>query len=287
MKALNGVMFPIDGKNTKSAIIELVSKGCPLTLRQIFHSLNWYYSLGLTYQAVHKSLQELVKLEVITRDKEGYKLNYEWIKKVKKLGSSLEIAYLKQAIAENRSISTVSLSCLWDLYMYILNYLSSYTLECRDKSICVQSEHVWISPVGTEKEWNLLKESLKNIKMYVLIKSNTALDKIMKPAWESLGMRYKLGTTTETGKLMMDVFVIGDTIIQIYYPKEFVERTKKLYTQVKDINQLNMRELQDYFYYHYPENIQVLIQKNKEVAKRLRDQTERKFTITKDESTKK
>ncbi len=281
MKALNGIMFPTEGKNTKSAIIELVSKGCPLTLRQIFYSLNNKYSLGLTYQAVHKSLQELVKLEVITRDKEGYKLNYEWIKKVKQLGSSLEIAYLKQAIAENSSISTVSLSCLWDLYMYILNYLSSDTLESKDKSICVQSEHVWISPVGTEKEWNLLKESLQNRKMYVLIKSNTALDKIMRPSWESLGMRYKLGTTTETGKLMMDVFIVGEVIIQIYYPEEFVKRTEKLYAQVKNINQLNMKDLQDYFYHHYPENIQVLTQKNKEVAKRIRDQTERQFIQTK------
>ena len=263
-------------KNTKTAIIELLSKEWPLSMKQIHSLIKKKYCLELTYQAVHKAIKELLSQKTINKEDNKYMINIDWIRGIKDFCSELESSYLNKLLDKDNNYSTFSVNCLWDLYLFVLKSFTEL-FDPKNKTICCHSEYVWISPIGTEKEWNTLKLFLKDKQMLVLIHSNTQLDNVLKKSWESTGMKYKLGIDTETSKLMMDMFIIGNNIIQIHYPQEFVDLTKTLYQNTTSINDLNMQDIQNFFYKKYPDGIHILIHKNEIIADRIRKRTEQEF----------
>ena len=272
-------------KNTKSAIIEVLSQKWPLTAKEIYSLTKKVSSTNVSYQAVHKTINELVTQEVINKNERKYSLNLEWIKKLKEFGTKLEEKYLRKKI-ENNQQTSITIHCLWDLYLFVLGSFVENRFETGKKSICFQSEYVWIPPIGTEKEWILLKEFLKDHTLLVLIKSRTHIDEMLKKGWENTGMLYKLGIETETSRLMKDIFIIGDYVVQTHFPEEFIEKAKIVYKNIGSTEEINFNEIQDFFYYRYKEGIQILIQKNKVLADRLRKMTEREFKEELDTQTK-
>ena len=270
-------------KNTKNTIIELLSNTWPLSMKQIHTTLTKKQNRSITYQAVHKAIKELLEQDILFKKEQKYRLNINWIRSIKAFCSNMENSYLKQMIKKENNHSTITVNCLWDLYKFILNSFSEDTFKSEKKSICVHSEYVWISPIGTENEWSELKTFLQHKKMLVLIHSNTPLDKFLKKSWENTGMKYKLGVETENSKLMMDLFIIGEYLIQIYYPSEFVTLSKQMYKDAKTIADFSMDSLQDYFYKKYDEGINILIHKNKHITNRIRKITENEFNIDNEE----
>ncbi|MEK6937834.1 MAG: hypothetical protein AABX04_02195 [Nanoarchaeota archaeon] len=269
--------FPFfNQEGVKELIIKILSSTWPISVKEISSILRKGYNVKVSYQAVHKAVNELLRKKILTKNSQkSYELNTDWIKEVKQFSLKLEQSYLQRDFPANTNYFSIQVNCLWDLYQFILyNGFVEDRFDIGNRSVCVQSEHVWISPIGTEKEWNLLKKSLKERVMYVLVKTNTPLDKMQKRSWESLGMKYKLGVSTETGILMMDLFIFGDYIIQIYFPPEFVQAENKLYSE-KTLKDIKLEAIQDVFY--KKTEINIVVQRNRIVAEKLRKRTEREF----------
>lgn len=76
-------------ENTKNEILSILSKASNLTGLEIFLILRKNFGKKLTYQAIHKALQELVNAEILAKENKKYFINSNWLKKLKKQVDSL------------------------------------------------------------------------------------------------------------------------------------------------------------------------------------------------------
>src|SRR3989344_7670028 len=83
----------IGKKSTKDEVILALSLRQPLTAKEIYNTLNREHGNVASYQAVHKTIQQLVDENVIEKNEKQYKLNNEWVKEVANFGKNLEHNY--------------------------------------------------------------------------------------------------------------------------------------------------------------------------------------------------
>jgi hypothetical protein len=80
--------------STKDKIIFLLSKKWPLNAMHVYNTLKKTDpSANLTYQAVHKSLKELLVSNVIVKNPQGYRIDTKWVADLKKFTNDLDEGY--------------------------------------------------------------------------------------------------------------------------------------------------------------------------------------------------
>jgi len=90
-------------QDAKSAIIRTLSEKWPLSAKQI-HSAVSKDGGRLTYQAIHKSLGELLEAGTVSKANSGYSLSLDWIVELRKFSEKLEYEYSgKKKLSLNRS----------------------------------------------------------------------------------------------------------------------------------------------------------------------------------------
>src|SRR3989339_622660 len=80
-------------KNTKDAVISILTIEWPLTLREIFYKIKKQYRFSCSYQSVYKAVKELSEKEVLRKKYKKYEINIDWIKKVQSLTDIVETNY--------------------------------------------------------------------------------------------------------------------------------------------------------------------------------------------------
>jgi len=93
--ALNG------GAKVKDAVVSILGKEWPLSLKEIYFAVVREYSLEVSHQAVHKALKQLAANGVLVKSERKYCLDIEWIRNVKRFGASMEKAYQEQEIPDS------------------------------------------------------------------------------------------------------------------------------------------------------------------------------------------
>ena len=76
-------------KSTKKIIIDILSSEWPLSLSKIYYKIKKKYGLGITYQAVHKAINELTGERILKKEKKEYQLSIDWINKIENFGKKL------------------------------------------------------------------------------------------------------------------------------------------------------------------------------------------------------
>jgi hypothetical protein len=79
--------------NVKNALVQKLSRQWPLTAKQLSNALPREFGLNITYQAVHKALNELEKENVVQKGKTGYQLDERWIHDVLQISQSIAQNY--------------------------------------------------------------------------------------------------------------------------------------------------------------------------------------------------
>lgn len=262
-------------KNIKNFIIDSLSKEWPVSAKKMYNSVKGA-GISVSYQAVYKTLKDLEGNGIVIKAGKGYQLSLEWIKHLKRLSTNLENAYSKQFIISGDKPTTLTFETLWDMYMFLLGSFVEDTFKIGNKSICFQSQHVWHSLVGTDKEWTAFEEFMKSHKIYAVTRSNTVLDNILKKNWERVGIKYKLGFDVQSTSIMRDTVIIGDYIVQLFLPEGLIEEENRIYEKVKTIEDINAAELHSFFWKKY-KWINVIIHMNKDIADQIRKETESYF----------
>src|SRR3989344_2244287 len=89
---------------TKENIILILSEQWPLSTKEIFERVRKSSGNPLTYQAVHKSLRELLDEAVLEKETGKYKLSKNWILNTKQFILSIDKRYsVKEAFIANLS----------------------------------------------------------------------------------------------------------------------------------------------------------------------------------------
>jgi len=85
-------------KSTKDAIISILGQEWPLSTKEIYSRIQRQLSLNISYQAVHKTIKQFEKDEIISKVGREYELNRSWISNTKKSFTNLEKLYNKDGM---------------------------------------------------------------------------------------------------------------------------------------------------------------------------------------------
>ncbi len=81
--------------DTRDHIVSILMENWPLTTKTIYTLLTKRHGQSLTYQAVHKTVKQLLQQGIVVQHNKKYYLNSEWIQQVKKFVNNFEEKYQK------------------------------------------------------------------------------------------------------------------------------------------------------------------------------------------------
>lgn len=256
-------------ESVRESILEILGYQWPLTVKSIYHLIKNKYKLAVSYQAVHKALTELYKDNIVQKVNREYQLSPEWIKNLSEYCSKLEMTYLRMAPKVKEGIpEKITFTELFSMYIFFLQAFINHTFDRgNEQPVCFKGFYSWNPLILQERETTGLKEMMKSNKLFVITQSNTPFDKISRNLWESYGIRFKNGVpgcVTDS-----DVVVVGDYIINIYYPQDMIRDFTYMYDHIKNAEDINLPKIHQKFYYRNT-NIKLLISQDKEIANQIR-----------------
>lgn len=247
----------------------------PSTVKTILKNL---ISEGKDYtiQSIYGVLRELINDEVVIKNGFYYRINEEWKNKIIKEFSSLEnneIADGEKQIFILNSLSHQDLQ--WKNSIFPL-----HNLYPKDPIFFYNYHYVWIHLGNTREKSELdYYQSFLDQKRYAfsLVGSHSSLEIETKKMIENDYVRVFIDDKPiqSTGYIT----IINDYIITTYLPKKTLAEISSSYKKSKTITELR-RHLQDLDF--RSGKLKIIIERNKEKAKKLRKKMSKDFYIPKE-----
>ncbi len=266
--------FSSKTSNVKDVIVSVLANEWPLTAKEIFNQLKSRFGLSVSYQAVHKSLNELEKIKIIKKNEKKYSLHSDWIKNVKFFAEDLSEKYY-----ENNKISKnfeESITLKFDNILAVGRFVvhdfvhGNFNPE-KKESMCLWN-YCWPLIGMNEEDYKALREGMENTTHYSLTRNNTFLDKMFNE------MLNKVGKISKSGIDYLgdgDLIIEGDYIFQVFYTPEFKKEWSKIYSEINKEN-LDLDKIFNELLNKKTE-ITGIIFKNRQLAEKLRKETLKHF----------
>jgi len=272
-------MIPLLGvaedKNTKDLIIHILSKQWPLTARKLFFILKNEHSLGITYQAVHKALNQLIGSKVIEKKDKEYRLSIDWLESLKKFVERSEVSYLKD---REKLIEYVKKHGFINLYFdtkialgnFIINEFTRFP-NPEKKTSAYRWRHMYCL-IGLPNEMvSNLSQLSANQEQYILCNKTDPFDVFLAETFRKMGGKVKIGVTCARTH---DTFVHGDFEARVFWSNESMKETDEYHASFKAFN---LQDIQKMLYNNKYE-IAVTLLYSQYSADRTREQTLKHFT---------
>src|SRR3989344_5663546 len=189
---------------TKEKIIELLSNRWPLTAKKIYRSLLKEYNLSITYQAIHKSLQELIQNSILEKTKEGYQISKEWIKNLgnfsHKIEEELENTNEKKEIKTMQKLTFENHS---KFIKFTIDFMEQIIKKENKLNIIFHYRHVPYPNVLSKEDILKLKPIMPKIKWTILSKNSTPSDLWHAKLWKKLGVQVKTGANISEDRMII------------------------------------------------------------------------------------
>jgi len=253
-------------KNTKDTIISLLTNEWPLTLRGIYFKIKKKYSYKGSYQAVYKSVKELVQKKILIQTNKEYEINIPWIKNLQSFTDIVETNYYtKQRLntikglknsKSGQDIIILDFETIFDAEKYLYYFIKNELFKSKNLNLCFQTNHLWKPIFYLRAEYNFYKRlHQKGHKSFYLISGNTPIDKNNKEFYKSLNVNIK---TTKQNHFN-EIIVFKDFFIELFIPENI---KTKLTKYVKENNALKLLTK----VLSKKSSIKLIINKDKELA---------------------
>ncbi|MBU0636219.1 hypothetical protein KKE06_04300 [Candidatus Micrarchaeota archaeon] len=262
--SLSSVGIPL--QSSKDAIIHVLSEQWPLTAKQLFSVLKRSYGFTVTYQALHKTLSQLVKQGVLQKIGSLYKLDKEWVARIKSFGEKVAHEYSKTSFKDfSEDIITLSVDNFLSAVKFIINeFYTTFPNPGKKSALCLW-EHTCCWVGFGEEEYTNLKKMFASCTHCALCKNKTVLDQYFSDFLEKQGKHCFCGVDyNATG----DIFVQGDFVAQVYYPASFRKELYRVFQKTKKVEEFDP----DAFFRIISKSnkISIVITKNPSFAEHLR-----------------
>jgi adenylate kinase family enzyme len=265
-------------KNVKDLVISALMYNYPLTLIKLTNTIKKKFSAKVTFQGVRRAVNSLVDEEIILKINREYKLNQEWILKMKDFFDKLNDSYSNpdgeilniEELGEDVKIYTmknlIEADKLWN------KTIKKWFERDKNKKSEIYAQfagHTWyvFGQMGEETEIVDLSKKYK-IKPFILSNSDTFLDRWCKKYYENLGAKYTTNKEKSKGDNSKYFGVYKDRIIQIETPREITKKMDEIYSKTKNFSTFNSPELTKELL--KTRNIKVIIMRNNLLAEQLR-----------------
>ena len=178
-------------ETTKGVILNVLASEWPLSIKRIFFNIKKVTGKSLTYQAVYKSVKELLDDGVLSRQEDGYVISPSWIQKSGEFINSLAEAYDKSGIGAAQKIQELNFNSWGDAWDFIMSRIETNFFG-ESKEAYVQIRRFFLVPVSKE-DIGRLKSFFSKKEVYIMCRSNSLIDKIAAGFLSSLGANVKTG----------------------------------------------------------------------------------------------
>ncbi len=273
----NQILLPHLSWNEKSAkgtIIGVLANEWPLSTKEVFNRLKKRHSFSVSYQAVHKALNELEKAEIIKKENKKYSLHRKWIENIKFFAKDLDSKYKNNTKATPYSEGTITLTfdSIANLGRFIIyDYLhGDYNPKGKD-CVCLWN-HCWPLIGLSDQDHQKIVDALDIATHYSITKQNTYLDDLFTESLNKIGKKCKTGIDYFG---LGDYIIEGDYVLQTIYTPKFAKYWNKVY---KTTNKETMDIAKMFKLYNKKTEITVVIFKNQQFADKLRQETLKHFS---------
>jgi hypothetical protein len=276
---------PGKGKRIKDIIIDILSFDWPLTLSQIHNRISKNYSHACTCQATYKAICELMQEGVLTKQEKSYSINLDWLSKLKDFAVHVERNYsgnekvpLLEGVLKTKTennVTVLTFSSVIEMDKTWINIKKEYykNLEKKNDITFWEGSHCWWLLVYPELEYNeIARLKTKQVRHYFINHNKKPLDEFAKKFYGNSGIKFK----TKDSPVDCDIGVFGDTIMQVYLPKEIREKIDEIYDKYKSPSEVNLPEFIEKVL-NKKVSISLILTKNKEIAEHLKQKAVKEF----------
>ncbi len=263
-------------KNTKDAVINILTYEWPITLRQIYYKIKKQYGYSSSYQSVYKAVKELKEGHVLLEGEKKYEINVGWIKKLQSFTDIVETNYYATEKLQNISglkdskasqdLIILTFETLFDAEKYLYYFMKTELLKKKNQIICFQLTNEWRPLFYLRAEYNYYKRLQKlGHKFYFLCSGETSLEKKYREFYLSFGANYR----TIKSEHPDETISFSHYFIQIFIPEHLKNQIKK---HLKNENVLGLlKTLEE------KSSIKLVINKDEELADSFKKQVLKKF----------
>ncbi len=275
---LNLVLPVINGDKTssKDVIVSLLAYEHPLNAKEIHAKAKRRFGLNISYQAVHKSLNELLEEKIIQKTKKEYELNLNWINSLKK--------FTEQLLSKDDNKSTVLEAIskgVSNLYFDDLASVDKFLLSAGDtitdkekKPLYFYWFHSWTPLFFSKEGYSKMVNLAQKTNLFVLIKEDNLLDRWCKERLKQFNQKnFKLGVKDMN---IPEFLVYEDYVFQVFYPKKIIEEVNKEFNKIKKVEDIDIDKLYTKVF-EKKVGIPVIINKNSILAEQLKEKVKSYF----------
>ncbi len=254
-------------KTVKENIVHILSQQWPLTAKKLYNIIK--KDRNISYQAVHKTLRELINENIIKEHNKQYQLSHEWIEAMYKKMGEIENNYNNHLPFVNNYVNVNVLDSINET-MKFQTGIGRYFHKLYGKGVIFCSHYfhsTW--PIAIPERLNALSMQKNTRKVFCLCSGNTELDKWCCEKEREFGYAVKSGTPCAT---TCDISTYGDFVVETYLPGSLKKKIDEFYNSVHDINELNISK----FFSDIcgiKTKILILVMKNNELASMINQHT--------------
>lgn len=257
-------------KSTRDEIVALLSENWPQSVKKIHSTINRQNG-GISYQAIHKTLQQMEADSMVEKHSGSYQLSRDWIKQLKTVSGNLESSYEngpKETALQGKIYVFDSVN---ETDRFFVKMMQTQIQAAGPKKpvICLHWRHLYTPLFVQKEEYLQITELAKKFEFYSLCRGNTVIDNWCAEFWRRQGVRQITGADVAA---TIDLLVIGDTVVETHYPFEIKQQWNETYSKIKNLPELKIDNLfHDLF--EKKTKVSVLIHQNPLIAEEIRKQT--------------
>lgn len=243
-------MLFTENQTIKELIIQELSYSPHLTLEEIIERITPKLKQKITIQGWYKALKTLMAQGVVIKEKKKYVLNTSWITDILRWSHQLKNSYLEkeQIIAlpkrEKEKIvfkfpDLLSMNSFW---AHLLVFIGSQKLK--DQTIYAYNPHFWfyLAQGTIEKQYNRGLENF-NVKVYIIIGSNSFLDKWNAQFFNKTNTNYYLSQKPLYQDNTKYINYFNEYLIEVKLKKEMAKKIEQLFRKTASLADISQLEL--------------------------------------------
>lgn len=282
-------------RQAKDLIFTILSKENSQSLIQLYNNIKKNYNVSITYQAVRKAVELLVEQEVLIKHEKKYSLSKEWVLQLKGFFDELLVSFDSTKSVHKFSSDLVkdnyasyTLHSLFDLDVFwgdVLKHVVD-TIGKDGSRISVNYGHyTWWMLINLGRETKLYEYFKKQrIKTYFVWLRDLSLNHFTADLYTKIG-HTSLVVEDNSVDSAVSFNTVGDTVIEIRYPKKLIIKLKKYFEKFSSLQTADMKLITDIA--HEPHDIQFIVYKNKELAQSINEKYIKYFEKDKPAASKK
>jgi len=256
----------------KDSIINILSHTFPLSVKEIRQEINRRYNKSITYQAVHKKLNDLIENRIVKRTDKKYMLDEAWIKQSLKSLKIINQTYSQYKIKKREIEKELVFENYTDCAYFIFDFIAKNIRS--DDKIIFHIRRLYMALFSLKKFLDF-KNSINKKSIYVLCKENKPLDKWIISILTKFDIMIKAGVDCAhpNNLLVFDDYIID---LHIFLDEESAESVDKLRDSYdKQFNLSIFKKFQNIL--TNKARFRLLVNQDKEIAKDISRKTMKHF----------